>query len=98
MFWIRCRTVARLQRGPQREAIRHYVMSGAASAEDVLRVVGLARIAGVQVEGGDGLHGLMPVPLFESIEDLRKRRKFAERSGVHQNIAACWSHGTTRRK
>jgi phosphoenolpyruvate carboxylase len=66
------RTVARLQQGPQREAIRHYVISGAASAEDVLRVVGLARIAGVQLEGGDGLHGLMPVPLFESIEDLQR--------------------------
>ncbi len=65
------RTIARLQQGPHREAIRHYVISGAASAEDVLRVVGLARIAGVQVEGGHGLHGLMPVPLFESIEDLQ---------------------------
>ncbi|HZD46423.1 MAG TPA: phosphoenolpyruvate carboxylase, partial [Acidobacteriaceae bacterium] len=66
------RTIARLQQGPQREAIRQYVISGAASVEDVLRVVGLARIAGVQVEGGNGLHGLMPVPLFESIEDLQR--------------------------
>lgn len=66
------RTVARLQQGPHRESIRQYVISGAASVEDVLRVVGLARIAGVQVEGGNGLHGLMPVPLFESIEDLQR--------------------------
>jgi phosphoenolpyruvate carboxylase len=66
------RTVARLQQGPYRESIRQYVISGAASVEDVLRVVGLARIAGVQVEGGNGLHGLMPVPLFESIEDLQR--------------------------
>lgn len=49
------RTIARLQQGPYREAIRQYVISGAASVEDVLRVVGLARIAGVQVEGGNGL-------------------------------------------
>jgi phosphoenolpyruvate carboxylase len=66
------RAVARLQKGPQREAIRHHVISGAASAEDVHRLIGLARIAGVQVEGGNGLHGLMPVPLFESIEDLQQ--------------------------
>jgi phosphoenolpyruvate carboxylase len=65
------RTIAHLQQGRHREVIRHYVISGAASAEDVLRVVGLARIAGVQVEAGEGSHGLMPVPLFESIEDLR---------------------------
>ena len=66
------RAVARLQKGPQREAIRYHVISGTASAEDVHRLVGLARIAGVQVEGGNGLHGLMPVPLFESIEDLQQ--------------------------
>jgi phosphoenolpyruvate carboxylase len=66
------RTIARLQQGPHREAIRQYVISGAVSVEDVLRVVGLARIAGVQVEGGNGLHGLMPVPLFEFIEDLQR--------------------------
>jgi phosphoenolpyruvate carboxylase len=66
------RTVAQLQQGPHRESIRQYVISGAASVKDVLRVVGLARIAGVQVEGGNGLHGLMPVPLFESIEDLQR--------------------------
>ncbi len=66
------RTIAKLQQGNSRGTIRQYVISGAASAEDVLRVVGLARIAGVQVEGGGGLHGLMPVPLFESIEDLQR--------------------------
>jgi phosphoenolpyruvate carboxylase len=66
------RAIAHLQTGPLKEAIRYYVISGAASAEDVLRLVGLARIAGVQVEGGNGLHGLMPVPLFESIEDLQR--------------------------
>jgi phosphoenolpyruvate carboxylase len=40
----------------------------------VLNVIWLARLGGVRVEGsGDnpGDPGLMPVPLFESIEDLR---------------------------
>jgi phosphoenolpyruvate carboxylase len=50
------------------------VISGAASSEDVLNVIWLARLGGVRVEGsgaGAGDPGLMPVPLFESIEDLR---------------------------
>jgi phosphoenolpyruvate carboxylase len=34
--------------------------------------VRLARLAGVQVEGSGRDPGLMPVPLFESIEDLRR--------------------------
>jgi phosphoenolpyruvate carboxylase len=69
------RVVAELKNGCSPEAIRHYVISGAASVEDVLAVVRLARLGGVKVEGtGEGADrdpGLMPVPLFESIEDLR---------------------------
>ncbi|MGA8044042.1 MAG: phosphoenolpyruvate carboxylase, partial [Terracidiphilus sp.] len=42
-----------------------------ATVEDVLTVVRLARLGGVRVEGADRDPGLMPVPLFESIEDLR---------------------------
>jgi phosphoenolpyruvate carboxylase len=70
------RVVAEIKNGCSPEAIRQYVISGAASVEDVLAVVRLARLGGVQVEGsgnGPGRDpGLMPVPLFESIEDLRK--------------------------
>jgi phosphoenolpyruvate carboxylase len=55
--------------------ITTYVISGASCAEDALRVLWLARLGNVRVEGGDdrGVHdpGLQPVPLFESIEDLR---------------------------
>ncbi len=69
------RVVAEVKEGCSPEAIRHYVISGAASVEDVLAVVRLARLGGVRVEGaGRGQRydpGLMPVPLFESIEDLR---------------------------
>ena len=39
--------------------------------DDVLAVVRLARLGGVTVEGSGRDPGLMPVPLFESIEDLR---------------------------
>ncbi len=80
------RVVAEVKSGCSPEAVRQYVISGAASVDDVLAVVRLARLGGVTVEGaGDvdpGLPsqrqgpvaadpGLMPVPLFESIEDLR---------------------------
>lgn len=57
--------------------IAQYVISGAGSAEDALRVLWLARLSDVRVEGsrGDGSSrpdpGLQPVPLFESIEDLQ---------------------------
>jgi phosphoenolpyruvate carboxylase len=53
------------------EAIRQYVISGAATAEDVLNVVRLGRLGGVTLMGAPGRPGMMPVPLFESIEDLR---------------------------
>jgi phosphoenolpyruvate carboxylase len=66
------RVVAEIKQGCSPEAIRHYVISGASSVEDVLAVVRLARLGGVTVEGSRRDPGLMPVPLFESIEDLRQ--------------------------
>jgi phosphoenolpyruvate carboxylase len=70
------RAVAEIKNGCSPEAIRQYVISGASTVEDVLAVVRLARLGGVRVEGaGDGPGhdpGLMPVPLFESIDDLRQ--------------------------
>lgn len=67
------RMVARLNATHPPEAIRSYVISGAASAADVRAVIRLAELAGVRVRGAeDGSDpGLMPVPLFESIADLR---------------------------
>ena len=73
------RVVAEVKQGCSPDAIRQYVISGAESVDDVLAVVRLARLGGVKVEGaGDGPGidpGLMPVPLFESIEDLRNAPK-----------------------
>jgi phosphoenolpyruvate carboxylase len=54
------------------EAIRSYVISGAQSASDITALVSLAELSGVQVASTNGSDpGVMPVPLFESIEDLR---------------------------
>jgi phosphoenolpyruvate carboxylase len=65
------RTLAQLKRTSPPEALPRYVISGATSVEDILNVVRLARIGGVRVEGAEDDPGLQPVPLFESIEDLR---------------------------
>jgi phosphoenolpyruvate carboxylase len=66
------RVVAEIKNGCSPEAIRQYVISGASTVEDVLAVVRLARLGGVNVEGSGRDPGLMPVPLFESIDDLRQ--------------------------
>jgi phosphoenolpyruvate carboxylase len=66
------RVVAEAKTGCSPESIRQYVISGAATVDDVLAVVRLARLGGVKVEGSGRDPGLMPVPLFESIEDLRQ--------------------------
>jgi phosphoenolpyruvate carboxylase len=66
------RVVAEIKSGCSPEAICQYVISGASTVEDVLAVVRLARLGGVKVEGAGRDPGLMPVPLFESIEDLRQ--------------------------
>jgi phosphoenolpyruvate carboxylase len=69
------RAIAQLKRTYPAHSIRHYIISGAESENDVLNVVRLARAAEVQVEGSDKASandpGLMPVPLFESIDSLR---------------------------
>ena len=67
--------IAQLKREYPAHSIRHYIISGAESEDDVLAVIRLARAAEVQVEGSDkgsaNDPGLMPVPLFESIDSLR---------------------------
>ena len=73
------RAIAELKREFVPEALPRYIISGATSAEDVLHVLWLARLAGVHVEGCGGPNGcpdssdpgLQVVPLFESIDDLR---------------------------
>jgi phosphoenolpyruvate carboxylase len=65
------RTIAEVKAGSSPEAIRQYVISGAATVDDVMAVLWLARFGGVEVAGSKDDPGLMPVPLFESIEDLQ---------------------------
>jgi phosphoenolpyruvate carboxylase len=64
------RMIATLKRTHPACSIRNYIISGAESENDVLAAVRLAKAGGVQVAGSGDDPGLMPVPLFESIESL----------------------------
>ncbi|HZW81497.1 MAG TPA: phosphoenolpyruvate carboxylase, partial [Candidatus Deferrimicrobiaceae bacterium] len=73
--------VEELKRTYPADSIRQYVISGAESEDDVLNVVRLAQACGVTLAGSgndpylndadSNAPGLMPVPLFESIDSLR---------------------------
>ncbi len=65
------RTIAMVKRTGDPKSIRQYVISGATGAEDVLRVLWLARLGGVTPERTEHDAGLLIAPLFESIEDLQ---------------------------
>ena len=65
------RCIAELKKTYPATAIRQYVISGAESEQHVFEVLRLARICGVQVAASGDDPGLMPVPLFESIQSLR---------------------------
>ena len=95
------RTVAELKRSQPPESIRLYVISGAASAEDILNVVLLARISSVHVEARPATEesaadpGLQPVPLFESIEDLQNAEAICRELWTNEQylpLLASWDH------
>ena len=67
------RTVAELKLDFTPLAIRNYIISGASRVDDIFSVIWLARLCGVRLEASidDNDPGLMPIPLFESIRDLR---------------------------
>lgn len=65
------RGVAQLKHSHPPETIAIHVISGAQTEEDVRNVIRLAQIGGIKLAAADGDPGLMPVPLFESIADLR---------------------------
>jgi phosphoenolpyruvate carboxylase len=75
------RAVAELKRTFAPQAVRVYVISGASTDGDVLSLLWLMELCGVRAaatsEGDDP--GVMPVPLFESIEDLRRAPEVCRR-------------------
>src|SRR5580658_7818444 len=65
------RAIAELKKTHSPEAIRNFVISNTQSEHDVFAVIQLAARGGVSVAASHDDPGLMPVPLFESIEALR---------------------------
>jgi len=95
------RAIAEIKSGCSPEAIRYYIVSGASSVDDITAVVWLARLGGVEVAGSDPQQahcadpGLMPVPLFESIEDLRNAPAICRdlwRSPGYGKLLASWNN------
>jgi phosphoenolpyruvate carboxylase len=89
------RVIAEIKAGCTPEAIRHYIVSGASSVEDVTAVIWLARLGGVEVAGRGSDPGLMPVPLFESIEDLRNAARICRdlwSSPGYGKLLASWNN------
>jgi phosphoenolpyruvate carboxylase len=97
------RAIAELKRVYVPEALPRYIVSGATSAEDVLNVLWLARLAGIRVEGCGGPDGcpnssdpgLQPVPLFESIDDLRNAPAVCRQlwtSAAYKPLLESWNH------
>ena len=87
------RTIAELKRTYPSQSIRHYIISGAESEDDVMNVVRLAKTAGVQLAASANDPGLMPVPLFESIDSLRAASKVMRRlwsSSEYQPLLDSW--------
>ncbi len=88
------RKVAELKKTFPARAIRAYVISGAESEKDVLDVVRLAKICGVQLACSGNDPGLMPIPLFESIDSLRGAAATMERvwqSAEYAPLLDSWS-------
>ncbi|MGH7437841.1 MAG: phosphoenolpyruvate carboxylase, partial [Polyangiaceae bacterium] len=79
-------------RGP--EALPQYVISKAASASDLLEVMVLLREAGILRPGADPSLSMHVVPLFETIDDLRRCEPVMERflslPGVPSIVRGSW--------
>lgn len=89
------RVIREIKQSCTPEAIRQYVISGASSMEDILAVTSLARIGGVNVEASGNDPGLMPVPLYESIEDLQAAPEISRKLWTlpeYQPLLKSWGH------
>jgi phosphoenolpyruvate carboxylase len=65
------RTISELKRAYQPGSIRRFIISNTQSERDLFAVIRLAALCGVSLAANHADPGLMPVPLFESIEALR---------------------------
>ncbi len=85
--------IVRMKKEYPPTAIRNYVISGAESEADIFAVIRLADIFGVQVAAAGDDPGLMPIPLFESIESLRASPEIMDRvwsTASYKPLLASW--------
>ena len=90
-----CRTIAESKNNYDSEAITRYIVSGAESEDDILAVLRLAVLSGLRAAGAEGDPGVMPVPLFESIEALQGAPEVMRRvwtSPEYRELLPSW-HG-----
>jgi phosphoenolpyruvate carboxylase len=73
------RMAAKLKRLYPPEAIRCFVISGTESEKDIFNWMALAKLCGLQAAATTDDPGVMPVPLFESIESLRAAAQIMKR-------------------
>ena len=74
-------------------AITRYIVSGAESEDDVFAVLRLAALSRLQAAGSEIDPGLMPVPLFESIEALQRAPQVMHRvwtSPLYADLLTTW--------
>lgn len=86
--------IAQLKREYPPQSISRYVISAARSVEDVRAVVQLAETNRIKVGAAGRDPGLMPVPLFESIHDLRSCPEICRKlwtSPDYQPLLESWS-------
>jgi phosphoenolpyruvate carboxylase len=87
------RTIANLKKAYPTAAIRQYVISNADSEDDIFAVIRLAALSGINLAGSESDPGLMPVPLFESINALRGAALVMEkvwRAPEYQQLLDSW--------
>ncbi len=87
------RCIAELKRTHSPKAIRNFVISNTQSEHDIFAVIHLAALSGVSVIASSGDPGLMPVPLFESIDALRSSPIIMRRvwkAAEFQPLLASW--------
>ncbi len=89
------RAIAQIQREEPVETIQQYVISGATGAEDVWRVLHLARTHEVSCMAGENRAAIRVVPLFESIGDVRGAAAICREiwtTPAYQPLLESWQH------
>ena len=89
------RTVAEAKKRYDPEAIMRYIVSGTESEQDVFAILRLSALSGLRAAGCENDPGVMPVPLFESIEALRNAPEVMKQvwtSREYETLLPSW-HG-----